>query len=339
MMRPAPLPAVTDGRFLRGASGRWISAGIVLSVLLHVIVITPLMYGLVELGRPKAVDQAVVVELVVPEEPPPEESAVEQAPEPEVVPPPEPAVAKQAEEPQEIPETKPETAQAPTAEPEVTEQAGPEPFEEKQEIPSPRVKRTEAPAPTEEPGAEREPSTPPAPEPSVDLPPRPPRKPVLAETPPDRPAEAPPVETSVAQPLPPEAGYLAKKDIVEVSREQFLANLAVARDEAAQAEANPELWRVIRAVRAQVEGCWLVSPAEARNPKLSVDIAVAFDRSGQVTKAEVQEVGRMVVDDEFKAFATTAHGALKACSPFKLPAESYAIWRSFTMRFVPRRRS
>jgi outer membrane biosynthesis protein TonB len=116
----------------------------------------------------------------------------------------------------------------------------------------------------------------------------------------------------------------------------LLANLAALADEDAQAEAKPELWEVIRAVRAQIKRCWLINPAESRNPKLSVEIAVAFDRGGALLKAQVLGVARMVQDEEFKAFAVSAHGALEACSPFELPTDRYDIWRAFTMRFVPR---
>lgn len=150
-------------------------------------------------------------------------------------------------------------------------------------------------------------------------------------------AEASPVPELVTEPEPePEQSYRTPTAPGAFTPSQLLGNLVALRDEEAQAKANPELWSVIRAVRAQVARCWLLSPAEARNPKLSVDIAVAFDQSGKLVKAQVQEVGRMVTDEAYKDFAMAAHSALKTCSPFDLPAAQYDLWQRFTMRFVPR---
>ncbi len=146
------------------------------------------------------------------------------------------------------------------------------------------------------------------------------------------PVEMAPVETAQAE-TPPEP---APTDAGLFSPRSLLANLTDLQNEDLQAERNPELWAVIRALRAQIKRCWSVDPATASNASLVVDIDVAFTETGALTRSQIQQVGEMVWNESYKSFALEARGALQRCAPFDLPAENYDIWRSFTMRFVPR---
>lgn len=310
--------------------------------------------------EPEPIEEEEVAEEPEPE-PVEEEEFAEEEPEPieeeEVAEEPEPELVEEQEVAEEEPELLEEevVAEEPELEPiveeEIAEELEPEPVVEEEiaeEAPPEPVEEEIAVEPEPEPVVAEEPSVaPPLPElTELAPPPLPPRRPLVAqeEPPPEAPAEEPlPEELAEAPPEPepapePESSYVRVQDINRPPPDQFLANLAALQDEDAQALKNPELWEVIRAVRAQIEMCWLLDRSEARNPKLAVDIAVAFDRGGGVTKAEIQQVGQMVLDEDYKAFATKAHGALMACSPFALPPDKYAIWQSFTMRFVPRNR-
>ncbi len=326
---------------------------ILLSALLHAAVAVFLLWGLPRLGTPLPEPPGLPVEIVILERPEPEvaeEPAATPTPEPE---PPADAPAPEPEpEPAELDEPEPEpeiaeepVSEEPVAEPEVVETPESVPEPDVAEAPEPELTAEPAPEPetAETPQPEPQPTEPAEPEPaditaavpSVIPPRRPesvtPEEQTAVQTPPDPAPEEPAQAERAASPAPPDGAPLTPQGL--------LANLAALRDEDARAKANPELWEIIRTVRAQIARCWQLSPAEARNPRLSVDIAVAFDRNGRLLNTEVQQIGRMVVDEEFKAFATGAHRALKACSPFDLPAEKYDIWRDFTLRFVPRRPS
>ena len=333
---------------------------ILLSALLHAAVAALLLWGLPRLGAPLDEPPALPVEVVILEQPEPEvaeEPAATPAPEPEPpaeAPAPEPEPVELAE-----PEPEPELAEQPTAEPEEAETPEREPEPDVAEEPEPEIAEEPEPDILEEPapelaeGALPEPDTAETPqpepqptEPAEPAPPSvatavpsiiPPRKPEPVSPKAQVAAQPPPEELTEIEP--PEPTLTRPPDSAPLTPQGLLADLAALRDEDARAKANPELWEIVTAVRAQIARCWQLGPAEARNPRLSVDIAVAFDRDGRLLKTQVQEIGRMVVDEEFKVFATSAHRALKACSPFDLPADKYDIWRDFTLRFVPRQPS
>jgi hypothetical protein len=124
----------------------------------------------------------------------------------------------------------------------------------------------------------------------------------------------------------------------EVSPAQLLANLEALQDEDLQARKNPELWAIIRALRAQVARCWGKDKLSPGQMGLTVDIRVAFETGGRLGQALIVEVSRMVHDESYRDFAATARKMLRQCSPYDLPAESYHLWRSFTVRFVARGR-
>ena len=170
------------------------------------------------------------------------------------------------------------------------------------------------------------------------------RKPAQRETEEPEPVEEPLVQPSTPSEPPPAAkpappAKIVQKDppdFEDVSPAKLLANLRELQDENLQAEKNPALWAVIRAVRVQVARCWTKGALAADQKDLTVDIRVAFEIGGQLNKADFVEVGRMVHDESYRDFAVTARDALRRCSPFALPPESYDLWQDFTMRFVSR---
>ncbi len=203
--------------------------------------------------------------------------------------------------------------------------------------------------------------------PSIPQPPIPRRKPQLASVPAKAPQEEPQREpepeiagsNEALQDQPPaEAGDAAEipelvtknaRATAEPSAEsdipsppqnaaELLANLANLQDEEAQVKRNPKLWAVIRQVRAQVARCWHIRPGKIKKMRnFTAAIQVSFAPDGALQNVYIQDSARMVRDERFKGFVLEARRALKSCSPFDLPSESYDIWRSFTMRFVPLR--
>ena len=99
------------------------------------------------------------------------------------------------------------------------------------------------------------------------------------------------------------------------------------------AKTSPELWAVVSALRAQVARCWAGADGPGDAPEF-IDVEVAFDRSGRLDMARVQDAGRLLRDEAFGREAGRARTALQACSPFALPSEHYGLWQRFTMRFV-----
>ena len=121
-----------------------------------------------------------------------------------------------------------------------------------------------------------------------------------------------------------------------VTGNQLLDNLAVIADEAAQAEANPALWEVVRLLRQQVRECWRLGRSGQSNPDFVVEMEVKLSRSGTVAHAHILDVARMVESPSFADFARNARSAFQRCSPYALPADRYPIWNSFVLRFLAR---
>ncbi|MEM7172451.1 MAG: hypothetical protein AAF530_19945 [Pseudomonadota bacterium] len=159
---------------------------------------------------------------------------------------------------------------------------------------------------------------------------------VAEEEPPVSAEPAPPVAAQAESPSEPAPDYLSQDQIQLADRDTFLERLENLKDEDFQARANPELWQVIHAVRAQMASCWFLDPNNPPASTMTVDFRLQLDRNGIVTKVEVQQVARMVNDKPFSRFARQARQAVISCSPFELPAEHFAIWQDFTMRFVPK---
>ncbi len=184
----------------------------------------------------------------------------------------------------------------------------------------------------------------PAPERAALSVPEPRRKPAREEVVlPNRQVTAPPAAThepeaatTIDSPAEPPAYKQGPTALAGVSPAQLLANLEALQDEDLQARKNPELWAIIRALRAQVARCWGKEKLSSGQMGLTVDIQVAFETDGRLGQALIVEVSRMVHDETYRNFAVTARKMLRQCSPYDLPAESYHLWRSFTVRFVAR---
>lgn len=111
-------------------------------------------------------------------------------------------------------------------------------------------------------------------------------------------AEPEPTELDLADSVPAEepqtpAPYTSQDQVGSVTADQLLARLDQLRDPEAQAEENPELWKIRQAICRQMVKCWRVDTRNPPSHKFSVDIKVAFDPQGSLQKAQIGEVGRM----------------------------------------------
>ncbi len=152
-----------------------------------------------------------------------------------------------------------------------------------------------------------------------------------------RPAPAEPAQPqqSAALPSDPTRQYQPRWQ-GRVSGNQLLDNLAMVGNEAAQAEANPALWEVVRLLRQQIRECWRLGRPGQSNPDFVVEMEVKLSRSGAVAHAHILDVARMVDNPGFADFARNARSAFQRCSPYALPDDRYAIWNSFVLRFLAR---
>src|SRR5215469_5944024 len=221
-----------------------------------------------------------------------------------------------------------------------------------------------APSPAPPPSAETPPlpelPKPPEPKPAA-APPLP--KPPEPKPEPPRPVEKAEAPRPKEKPEPPQqmASNDAKAELKKYDPGQFdalLKNLA-AQPTIPSPEAPPQRPRIASArpssqpraplgsqitasevdlVREQIARCWNV-PAGARDAKdLVVEVRVAVDPDGTVRQATIVDQARLGSDPSFRAAAESARRAFfnPLCRPLRLPPEKYAIWKDLVVDFSPK---
>jgi hypothetical protein len=334
--RIAPPPAAAERTAPQPMPG-----GIAFSAILHLAIFALILVGLPSLFRPPPpTEMPIAVELVTIA---PDTRATHPnpyKPKPEAKP--EPPVAAPAPKPEPKPEP-PAAAEPPSA-------ASPPP------LPAPPQPKPEVKAPP--------------------APPPPPPKPVEAQAPPPPPprlAEPKPKQTAQHAPRPeakkadPAAFDKLMRNLEEKKPEpaafdSLLKNLT--REQAAQAEDAPpqrhrlsasappssqpkaplgsqltasELDALAQQVRQQLIPCWNV-PAGLRDARdLVVEIRAAVNQDGTVRLATVVDQGRLG-DPLYRAAAESARRTFfnPQCTPLKLPADKYEIWKDLQVAFSPK---
>ncbi len=317
--------------------------GIALSATLHLAMFALILLGLPSLFRhPPPQETAIAVALVTIA---PETRATHPNPfQPKPEAKPEPPVAAPAPKPEPKPEPPPPAVPPPSAASAPALPAPPEPAK-------PEVK---APPP----------------------PPLPPPKPVEAQAPlpPPRPPEPKPKpepQQASHAPRPGKADPAAFDKLIKNLEEKhqgpaafdaLLKNLT--RQQVAQAEEAPqtprrmaatappssqpkaplgsqltasELDALREAVRQQLMPCWNV-PAGARDAKdLLVEIRAAVNLDGTVRQATIVDQSRLG-DPLFRAAAESARRTFfnPACTPLRLPADKYEVWKDLVVGFNPK---
>jgi hypothetical protein len=86
----------------------------------------------------------------------------------------------------------------------------------------------------------------------------------------------------------------------------------------------------------QLEQCWNFNMTGAKDPKsLVVQVRVQVGPGGEVKKAAYVDSPRMS-DPFYRAAAESAVRAVYKCSPLKLPAAKFDMWKDTVITFDPR---
>jgi outer membrane biosynthesis protein TonB len=93
-----------------------------------------------------------------------------------------------------------------------------------------------------------------------------------------------------------------------------------------------------QAIQSQVAPCWNPPIGGADVRKMTVLIRADFAKDGRVlgVPTVVSQTGQTAGNADYaRAFAETAKRAVLRCSPLKLPANMYDLWRSVEINFDP----
>lgn len=266
-------------------------------------------------------------------EPPRQEPPRAEPPKPEPAraePPPRPAERAEPPRPTATAQAKPEPAPTPAARPAL---AKPEPAK-------PEPTRTAAADPRQAPP---KPAADPAraePKPVVKAPDPAPRQ-VAARDAPVEPAKpaAPPKPPAERKPEPAKAedSLDALLKSVENQARRVAANEPRSGRGSAQTAAGAAVDpnALAASIRDQVTRCWSI-PAGARDvAQMRAELDITFGPDGSVQRVAPLDQGRMAQDGIYRVFAESAARAVQACSPLKLPSESYQAWRRIIFNFDP----
>jgi outer membrane biosynthesis protein TonB len=103
--------------------------------------------------------------------------------------------------------------------------------------------------------------------------------------------------------------------------------------EVQQARVDPSA--LAAAISRQVTPCWNIPIAAQGIAGLRAELNIVMGPDGRVQSVAPTDAARMRTDPVFRAFAESAVRAVRACSPLKLPAESYQVWRNIIFNFDP----
>jgi outer membrane biosynthesis protein TonB len=105
------------------------------------------------------------------------------------------------------------------------------------------------------------------------------------------------------------------------------------RDDGAAAAANAA--ELAAMISRQVTPCWRIPIGAQDAGRMRAELNIVIGPDGNVRSVVPLDEGRLNGDPVFRAFAESAVRAVRACSPLKLPAESYDVWRNVIFNFDP----
>jgi outer membrane biosynthesis protein TonB len=323
--------------------GRAFAASSILHLLLAVLVV-----ALASLGRELPSEEVPISVEIVTDVAEPQPAPLPPAPPPAAATPQPPRQAASPAPPPPPPKVEPE--------PEVAVKE-PEPEPPPPPPPTPPPKKVEAPAPPPEPKQAEVPL--PKPEQPRPAPEKP--KPVAEKSKPapEKPKPEKKVEVAKAEPKPekpktPPASKEEPSDFdallrgVEKTPKQVKApekregkGTAAAAGgtgrpgTAKVAQINPSL--LAASISRQITPCWNIPVAAQGIGGLRVELNIVMGPDGSIQSVVPVDAARMGRDPVFQAFAESAVRAVRACSPLKLPPESYQVWRNIIFNFDPQR--
>ncbi len=203
------------------------------------------------------------------------------------------------------------------------------------EAPKPSIKaapqETSAQKPAEETPPEPKPAPPTDAVPLPEVKPEPPNpaKPEKAKP------EAKPLDMSTLTNLIDKA--LPKAKVKPLDTSSLATQIAAATPK--QATIDPRAAATLaQAIQSQVAPCWNPPIGGRDVRKMTVVIRADFGRDGAVigTPSVVSQTGATSGNADYaRAFAETARRAVLRCSPLKLPAKQYDLWKSVEINFDP----
>ena len=101
------------------------------------------------------------------------------------------------------------------------------------------------------------------------------------------------------------------------------------------AQINPSL--LVASISRQITPCWNIPVAAQGIGGLRAELNIVMGPDGGIQTVAPIDAARMSSDPVFRAFAESAVRAVRACSPLKLPPESYQVWRNIIFNFDPSR--
>ena len=101
------------------------------------------------------------------------------------------------------------------------------------------------------------------------------------------------------------------------------------------AQINPSM--LAASISRQITPCWNIPVAAQGIGGLRAELNIVLGSDGSVQSVAPTDAARMSRDPVFRAFAESAVRAVRACSPLKLPPESYQVWRNIIFNFDPSR--
>lgn len=214
--------------------------------------------------------------------------------------------------------------------------------------PPPPAKAAEAPPPEPPPPKKVEAPEPAPPKPAPVKPPETPK----AEPKPEKPAVVAKVEPKPEKPPTPPAPKQQESDFDALLRsveqtpkrvqapEQRPGKGAAATaggtgqpGQAQTAQINPSV--LAASISRQITPCWNIPVAAQGIGGLRAELNIVMGPDGGIQTVEPLDKGRMATDPVFRAFAESAVRAVRACSPLKLPPESFQLWRNIIFNFDP----
>ena len=166
--------------------------------------------------------------------------------------------------------------------------------------------------------------------PSPDVKPDPPEKPA-----PEKPASAKPLDMSTLSNLIDKALPKSKIKPLDTSDLATAINAASPKKATIDPRAAATL---AQAIQSQVAPCWNPPIGGADVRRMTVVIRADFGRDGRVigVPSVVSQTGATAANSDYsRAFAETARRAVLRCSPLKLPAKQYELWKSVEINFDP----
>lgn len=322
----------------------------VVSILVHLGVVA-LLVVLSRLGPELPAEEApITVEIVseaaqpAPSPLPPKPAPAEAAPVPQrqaAAPPPPPPTPKA--------EPAPKSEPPPVPPPVATKPMPPEP----PPPPAPEPPPKQAVAPKVEPPPKPQPRKPePEPKKAEAAKPPPPPPPVLKKPEPEKPREVAKARPKPEKPPTPTPAKAAEQDFDALLRSVEAQSRRVQAPEkragtgtvaeaggtaqpgrAEAAQINPSV--LVASISRQITPCWNIPIAAQGIGGLRAELEISLGPDGSVQTVAPTDLGRMSSDPVFRAFAESAVRAVRACSPLKLPPESYQVWRNVIFNFDP----